>query len=357
MENDWFYSHLDLLVSNGIIKGKTPTSFEPDSTFSYAECSTVITRYLGLEDEAVKYQKLLSQNNTAGGNKWYSGYIYVMAKLKLFDGYGIYTAANDGLISIDTAVAESPIMRYRFAECISKSFELDGSLRAKNIYSEIGGLGHEFIIGGYYDTSLMKRYESYIADFEQIPENSRQYILKAYCNGIFCGDTSGNFYPDANLKRSEMSKVLAAIYDFSYRKHLITDVYTFADDDMYFYDKNGNKSLSYEASKTILSSQAESVSVFANTVSYCKTDTIPYGYTVDCYVYKKDGELWQLDSKNSLSDSNPNVNEFSSNLGESEGRVLLVLRNLQNEAVPESVMDIRISQGEIISVSSMAREM
>ena len=41
---DWYYSHLDLLVNNGIIKGKTPTTFEPDSTFSYAECSTVITR-------------------------------------------------------------------------------------------------------------------------------------------------------------------------------------------------------------------------------------------------------------------------------------------------------------------------
>ena len=48
-EEDWFYPYLEYLVDNDMIKGKTEDSFEPYSTFSYAECSKVIVRYLGIE--------------------------------------------------------------------------------------------------------------------------------------------------------------------------------------------------------------------------------------------------------------------------------------------------------------------
>ena len=38
-QNDWFYRYLEYLVENEIVNGKTETTFEPGSTFSYAECS------------------------------------------------------------------------------------------------------------------------------------------------------------------------------------------------------------------------------------------------------------------------------------------------------------------------------
>ena len=51
-KSDWFYSYLERLVNDGVINGKSKTEFNPTGDFSFAECSTVITRYLGLEKYA-----------------------------------------------------------------------------------------------------------------------------------------------------------------------------------------------------------------------------------------------------------------------------------------------------------------
>ncbi len=356
-QDDWFYPYLDMLVSKGLIKGKTPTSFEPSQTFSYAECCTVIVRYLGLENEAKDGQRELISVGCPQSNLWYSGYVYVIWKLGIFDNIGLYEADGNGSILISTEKAAQPVKRYEFAKAIAQSFELDGSLRAKNVFSEIGGLGHEFIPSGFYDTRHLQQYEIFISDFDSIPETAQEYVLKAYYCGIFNGDISGNFYPDANLKRSEMAKVLAAITDYSYRTFLSDGYFTVLSEDKFTTDSLGNRQLSYEYAEEILQSQAQNIFISDNTVTYSPAPLLPPDYCVDLFLYGESGEMWDLQGKQALSCGDVNGYAFSHELECENARILLVLRSMKDNGQCCCVLDIRISDGQIIQTLSTARAM
>ena len=161
-KDDWFYSYLEYLVDSGLINGKTESTFEPYSTFSYAECSAVIVRYLGLEDEASKRMKEISARDASLSNQWYLGYFEVLANLGIFSDYDLFEFKNGKILSVDVTLANSPVVRYRFAESISKSFELNSDIKAKNVYSELGGSGREFIVGGGYKEEILEEYKDII---------------------------------------------------------------------------------------------------------------------------------------------------------------------------------------------------
>ncbi len=354
-QNDWFYPYLDYLVKESLIKGVTDTEFRPSGNFSYAECSTVITRYLGLEKEAAQYKKYLEKEYGIKNTIWYSGYFQVMKKLGIFEGYGLFETDGEWICSIDSEKANSPISRYNFAESISKSFELDSSLKAKNVYSETGGSGREFILGGGYKQSVLLQYEEYISDFEEIPEESREYILKAYYNGIFMGDKDRLFHPLDNLTRAEMAKVLATICDSTMRYRLIDDGYaeTISESHL-FYDRDGTFYLTRNKAEEILKRETEALSVSKDGVLYKQSCESPMGYAIDTYLYRKEAEnKYSLLSESSLrSFSN---GEIASDI--TDGRVLMVLRNTNEYNRPEGVLSITFSDGSISEISTMTREM
>ncbi len=354
-QNDWFYPYLDYLVENGLIKGVTETEFQPNGNFSYAECSTVITRYLGLEKEAAEYKKHLEKEYGIKPTIWYSGYFQVMQKLGLFEGYGLFETDGKWICSIDTSLSNEPISRYRFAESISRSFELDSSLEARNIYSEIGGDGREFIAGGAYNESILSQYEEYISDFDEIPEDSRIDVLKAYYNGIFMGDEQGLFNPLNNLTRAEMAKVLATVCNYSLRERLIVDGYApNIQKDSLFTDSLGNVSLCFDAWKEILEQEVEFVSGHDGIIEYCNGFSAPMGYAVDVYLYTRiQSGIYGISAQSTLNDFSDG--EISAKTD--DGRILMVLRNLVENGRTEGVIDISITDGQIEKISPMIREM
>ena len=347
--DDWFYPFLDMLVSQNIIKGKSKTQFDPNGSFSFAECSAVIARYLGLENYAQERAQQLKTVSEADGNLWYGGYIQVMHELGVFDEtMGLYTIKDGYVNQLSTTACNAPMKRHEFASAVAKSFELNGNLRSKNIYSEVSGLGHDFIIGGRYINSYLEKYPSYIKDYDKIPESSRNYVVKLYYNGLFIGDTEGYFNPDSNLKRSEMAKVLASILDFSMRKSLITDYYVNVPSDKLFYDANGNETLNFKYSLGVLQSSAKDFALTGDILSYVPTVTAPYGYAVDVYLFAVNNGMCKEVLKYSISNGYVNNNGFTYQKKASEDlRAILVLRNLTDNAKPELTFNVNVTDAGI----------
>ena len=348
--DDWFYSYLEYLVDEGLVNGKTESTFEPYSTFSYAECSAVIVRYLGLEEEASKRMKMISQRDEALSNQWYLGYFEVLENLGIFTDYGLFEAYDGKIVSVDKEAANSPVVRYRFAESISQSFELESTLKARNVYPEIGGSGREFIAGGGYNESILDRYAGLINDFEDIPEESQRDVLKAYYNGIFNGDISGNFYPGNNLTRAEMAKVLTTICDYSQRTRLIEDGY--ADvvyEELLHTDAFGVKTLCFSSSTTVLLRETENLSIVGGRVEYVSSNNAPFGYAIDVYLY----ENGNLSAQCTLHDYNDGAFTYKTD----NAKVLLVLRNVAENARVEGTLEVEIIDGEFLEAQPKIRTM
>ncbi len=349
-QDDWFYSYLEYLVNNGLINGKTENSFEPYSSFSYAECSAVIVRYLGLDDEAKRRMSEICERDASLSNQWYLGYFEVLANLGIFTQYSLFETEGERIVWVDTEAANSPIVRYRFAESISKSFELESNLKAKNVYPEIGGSGREFIVGGGYNENVLDRYVDFISDFYDIPQESQRDVLKAYYNGIFNGDISGNFYPHNNLTRAEMAKVLTTICDYSMRTRLIEDGYADVVYEEFLHtDAFGVKTLRYSSSTTVLLREAENLSINGGNVEYVSSNNAPFGYAIDVYLY----ENGNLSTQCTLHAYNDGAFTYKTD----NAKVLMVLRNVAQKARVEGTLEVEIVDGEFLEAKPKIRTM
>lgn len=287
----WYYPYVIYLAENKIVNGMTPTEFVPGGTFTVAESAAVITRYLGLEDEAAKRKSAMEILGVKGSDKWYSGYIQLMHEAGIIDVQKYGCTLNGSSVSIDIPeMLESAVKRYEFAAFITRSFELDGT----GITTSQGTNGNEFIYNGSYDEGVLELFIPLINDYEDIPEGYGNYVLKAYYNGIFNGDNLGNFNPNSNLTRAEMAKVITVIIDASQRVRLETENknpdkpsgYVLGDDSFTVY-KNV-KYLKNEVSDSVLLGEVVSgLSLNGDKVSFKPSLYYPEGYTVNLRHYRK----------------------------------------------------------------------
>jgi hypothetical protein len=83
--------------------------------------------------------------------------------------------------------------------------------------------------------SNLSAYSIYISDYDQIPENYKDVVLKAYALGIITGYTDNTFKGNNTLIRAEMTAILSRFINNAYRKlpldpAKLTQVKAFADD-------------------------------------------------------------------------------------------------------------------------------
>ena len=275
--DDWFYDYVYYLTENDIIKGMTESTFEPDGNFTYAQSFVVITRYLGLENEAGKRKEAMEMLGVKGAELWYSGYVKILTDAGIIDplDYGCETYGR--VVSInDTSVLDSPITRCAFADLITKSFDFDNSLYG----FETDVCAKDFIIDGEYDKDKVNAYISAIKDYGTIPEKYRGNVLKSYYNGIFNGDENGNFNPISNLRRSEMAKVLAVIMNKDMRKFAEATAGSIS-----FTDINDNVNVS--EIRDFLKSQAANMTVSGGKFEYVKTNSVPENYKFELRIYRR----------------------------------------------------------------------
>lgn len=343
-KNSWYYSYADLLVKNGLIKGISDSEYSPGGTFTAAECSAVITRYLGLEQYASERQKELINSGKTGSNQWYSGYMQTLYDTGIITEGSFGISISDGMVVIsEPERCTSPIERYQFASLITKSFDTNTELvSAKSIYPEVCNNGNNFITGGKYDDTV-SMYESEIADFDEIPETSRNDVLKAYYNGIFNGDEYGNFNPYSLLTRAEMSKVIAVIIEPALR--IRTEYRSLSDlcripESEYITDGWGEKTLDRNYGKRILEEAAGRIGIDAKgssvDVSYTPGNA-PEGYFIDVRFYENISSKYTEIERTDIS-----ATEFSFVTGTSSIRVMLMLRNSRDAKI-EGVLRADIS--------------
>ncbi len=358
-KDSWYYAYVDALVKNGVINGKSESEFCPEGSFSVAECAAVVVRYLGLEKEARKAQKSLIDAKKTGSDLWYSGYIQLLNELNVLVSPE-FAADENALLNLSRDVCERPIKRYEFADCIARSFDLDGEkVRAKNTFSELGGLGHEFICCGAYDLTALSTYSLFIRDFEDVSENARDSVLKVYYDGIFNGDVSGNFYPNNNLTRAEMAKVLATITDYSLRTKLQSPAsknMVLSEKD-FILDAKGEKYLTNSTAESILLCEAEGVKIDSNSFFYEKQYVSPLGYCVDVYVYEQNqNNSYRLIDECTLHNSDVNKSKKIFEKPFADGKIMLVLRNLSENLRSEGVLEIKFSKSGVTERSFCYRE-
>ncbi len=309
-ENDWFYTYVSYLSENSIVKGVTDTEFSPGGTFTVAEASAIITRYLGLEQAAADRKNAMSLLNIAGSDKWYAGYIQVMHEAGIMDVSKYDCTVYDRHIAINSGkLLEAPVKRYEFISFVIRSFELDGTEIKNNAVTEIDS--SSFIWNGAYDESLLDKYIPHIQDYATIPSEYNYYVLKAYYNGIINGDDKGNFNPLNNLSRAEMAKIAAVIIDSSLRTRIdisvpVRESYKVASSS--YTHQKGVTYLKTAISDAILLSEKNGVAIVYENNNPCVSYKIhkdpPEGYLIDFYHYTKSSTGFDVDVKNTANKSN-----------------------------------------------------
>ena len=341
-KEDWFYEYVAKLVNDGVINGTSEITFAPQDNFSIAECSAVITRYLGLESKAKYYSKQMQSAQTPGCDNWFSGYMQVMHETGIMDAVEYGLELIDGYVAIhDASVFATPITRMDFAYLISKSFEISGSLLSQNAPFGIGGYGYEFISTGCYDDTIYN-YAGLINDYNSIPQGYVEPVLKMYYNGIFAGDDNGNFNPHANLTRAEMAKVICVITNFDMRS--TTDFRALPpqcilNENSFNASVTGEKQLTQTAAFDILSVIANSsITYDTNVLTYSQANITPRGYTCDAYIHTNNETFIVGLSKYG---SNYSTYSQSVNIKNTSFEVILILRNLAQDLRIEGVVSAK----------------
>ena len=177
-KSSWYYNSVKLAWEKGLISGITATQYKPDGTLSVAQ--------------AIKLAAVLYQSHTEGSVRltngaphWYDSYVRYAVDNSLLDK--AYLSYTDKQMS-------APIQRREFVHIF---FRAADDLSACNVIAD----------GKIPDVSMTSQYAAEIYTF--------------YRAGILSGsDSAGTFYPESNIRRSEVAAILVRLFDSSARLKL-----------------------------------------------------------------------------------------------------------------------------------------
>lgn len=166
-ESDWFKDNLALLYGMKIVEGDGKGNFLPNKEVTASE-------YLKMVVVALD-----NKNYKPVNGQWDKPYIDRALEL--------------GLIKKgEIANYRKPLNRYNMARVIVRA--------CKEEYGDYN------------------QYQGNVKDFSSIPNEYKEYVLKAYSKGIITGYTDGTFKGDNTMRRSEATAVIARLIDPSQRK-------------------------------------------------------------------------------------------------------------------------------------------
>lgn len=177
-KSSWYYNSVKLAWEKRLISGITATQYKPDGTLSVAQ--------------AIKLAAVLYQSHTEGSVRltngaphWYDSYVRYAVDNSLLDkAYLSYTDKQ----------MNAPIQRREFVHIF---FRAADDLSACNVIAD----------GKIPDVSMTSQYAAEIYTF--------------YRAGILSGsDSAGTFYPESNIRRSEVAAILVRLFDSSARLKL-----------------------------------------------------------------------------------------------------------------------------------------
>ncbi|SCG83660.1 Endoglucanase [Proteiniborus sp. DW1] len=168
---DWYINTVSKLVGLGGIDGYPDGTFKPNGSITRAEFTKILVSSLGFN------------NPTKTGNHWASGYITKAEEIKLIE--------KGELKNIDSAIS-------------------------RNEMAKMCANALDYLKESHVDNREDYKYQ--IKDFDKIPKEYQDYVLKAYTKGIISGYTDGTFKGNQGLTRAEASTVVIRVLDADERK-------------------------------------------------------------------------------------------------------------------------------------------
>lgn len=274
---DWHYSYIKLLSQQNIIKGMTPTTFEPSSQLTAAQLCALVVRYLGLEENAVQ-SNINSQNDL-----WFYGYVEQLYKCGILEesDFG-FVEKSDSLFIDQQSVKlfNSPIRRDKTAKILAKSFDYQNS----------------FIVGGAYDQESLSVHAQTISDYDSIPSDMREYVVKCYYNGVFNGYDDRRFIPSGYLTRAEGAKIVAVIMNYNMRElHEYRQLPDTAKvtDQSYLKDWSDKRILDSQKLEEIVAQVAKGLEFTTSHIKLTQQNIIPAGYMMEAHFFAKDESVYK----------------------------------------------------------------
>lgn len=177
-ESAWYYDEVKEAWENDLIDGMTATSFEPNSSLTVAQAIKLAAALHQMD----KNGKVTLEN---GADVWYSTYVsYAMANGIIDETYGDYTWAQ----------MNAAITRREFVHIF---YGVNDFYARKNTVAD-----------------------NAIPDVK-LDDACADEIYAFYRAGILIGsDDAGTFYPNSNIKRSEVATILIRMYDVSARQSI-----------------------------------------------------------------------------------------------------------------------------------------
>ncbi|MCH5186275.1 MAG: cellulase family glycosylhydrolase [Oscillospiraceae bacterium] len=163
--DEWFADNVLRMADEGILRGYSDGSFKPYNTITYAEFCTVIRRMAVGNSETSQYGHWAKSNmEYALSKSWYD-----------------YDEINE-------TVYDNPIPRYMAVKILALGMNIPQTENDEGVYW---------------------RYMNEIRDFNSINGRYAYLVVRAYNDGIFTGDETGNFNPDSSLTRAEACAIIS----------------------------------------------------------------------------------------------------------------------------------------------------
>ena len=167
----WYKDYVVDLAENGIIKGKTETTFEPLSNISRAEFVAILARIS--EDEIASTE---TEFKDVSESSWYAASVAWAYNNKIVLGYEGEFNPDDNITRQDIAVI---LMKY----------------------------------ASYKNEALMASEVKVFADDESISDYAKEAVYKAQSTGLINGKDNNNFDPLAVATRGECAKIISIYID------------------------------------------------------------------------------------------------------------------------------------------------
>lgn len=162
----WAKSNIEYVYDNKLMKGYADGIFGPENSITRAEFATVMSRFLGLDN-----QNAVSAFADTNGH-WASGYIAALAEKGIVGG-----------VSENAFEPDSNITREQIALILDRAFALASADKSK-----------------------------LFADDAQISTWARDGVYDVFAAGYMQGDTEGNFNPLANATRAEVATIIYRLH-------------------------------------------------------------------------------------------------------------------------------------------------
>lgn len=171
INNHWGSKFITKLSANGIVNGKSKSTFDPEGKITRAELSKVLVEIAGLK--GTKDSLFTDVESSA----WYNNYVNTAKE------FGITFGEKDDLFRPNEYVT-----REEMAVMISKTFEIMNNMSIETVKGEFTDAG-------------------------SIDNNAKNYVYFAKESGLINGYPDGSFMPKGNLTRAEASSVLYKLLD------------------------------------------------------------------------------------------------------------------------------------------------